>query len=140
MPRRTILKTALVVFLVVAAALFIYLPSYSRYRELKSEAERLDSQLKDLQAQVLALQKEKQLLRNDKGYLESVIREELGLVQPGEVVYEFEKTPSHKSLPSFSPKQSVVAVAPTAVLSKPKSVKTTKITKTTKKTKTSKSV
>ncbi len=100
MPRFTISKYGVILILAFAAALFFYFPSYSRYRELKIEAEKLESQLGVLEAQVLALQKEKQLMRTDKNYLESVIRKELGLVEPGEVVYEFEKKPTKKAVSS----------------------------------------
>ena len=91
MPRPAIPKFAIVILVIAAAALLFYWPSYSRYRELKTESERLDKELAALRTQITALQKEKQLLHNDKDYVESVIRKELGLVEPGEVVYEFDK-------------------------------------------------
>lgn len=129
MPRLTFPKYTLIVVLVVVAAFFIYFPSYSRYRELKIEAERLEAQLQTLQQQVSDLQREKQLIRTDKNYLESVIRKELGLVEPGEVVYEFEKTPSRKA--SRTPKaaenvsQPVTASKTPSKATLPKSVKPT---------------
>ena len=82
---------AIVILVIGVAALFFYLPSYSRYRELKTESQKLEKELADLRNQITALQREKQLLRTDKDYVESVIRKELGLVEPGEVVYEFDK-------------------------------------------------
>lgn len=97
MPRPKVPKFALIAILVLVAAFFFYFPSYSRYRELKIEAEKLEAQVQVLQEQVLTLQKEKQLIRTDKNYLETVIRKELGLVEPGEVVYEFEKQPRAKT-------------------------------------------
>jgi len=93
MPRFKFPKYTLAVVLVLTAAFFIYFPSYSRYRELKSEADHLQVQLKELQKQIEDLQREKQLIKNDKNYLENVIRKEMGLVEPGEVVYEFENKP-----------------------------------------------
>ena len=91
MPRPRVPKIALIVILALVAAFFFYFPSYSRYRELKIEAEKLEAQVQVLQKQIEALQKEKQLIKTDKNYLETVIRKELGFVEPGEVVYEFEK-------------------------------------------------
>jgi|GEM_PF-1264843 len=105
MPRFKISKPVLIGLLILTAAFLFYFPSYSRYRELKIEAEKLEAQLQVMQEQIQALQKEKQLMRNDQNYLESVIRKELGLVEPGEVVYEFEKKPSTKALAnSLQPK------------------------------------
>ncbi len=96
MPRPKVPRVALIAILVLVAAFFFYFPSYSRYRELKIEAEKLEAQIQLIQTQIEALQKEKQLIRTDKNYLEAVIRKELGLVEPGEVVYEFEKKPAPK--------------------------------------------
>ncbi len=113
MPRPKNPKFVLIAILAVTAAFFFYFPSYSRYRELKMEAEKLEAQLQVMQAQIEALQKEKQLIKNDKNYLETVIRKELGLVEPGEVVYEFEKKPRDKLLAN-----STKPVAPKAVVQK----------------------
>ena len=97
MPRPKNPKFVLITILAVVAAFFFYFPSYSRYRELKIEAEKLEAQVQVMQVQIEALQKEKQLIKTDKNYLETVIRKELGLVEPGEVVYEFEKKPVRKA-------------------------------------------
>ena len=126
MPRLPKLKYILLGVLVVIAAFAVYFPSYSRYRELKIEAENLDEQVENLQKQIQQLQIEKQLIRNDKSHLESVIRKELGLVEPGEVVYEFGSSSARK--PSQAP---AVAPVPAAVSSqeKPKSGSKTAVSK-----------
>ena len=67
---------------------FFYLPGLSRLFELRQEEERLSRELAELDRQVQALQQEKELLEKDQDYLEKVIREELGLVRPGEMVYK----------------------------------------------------
>ncbi len=72
----------------VVLFIFLYLPGLSRYQELRLEEESLTRQLGELQQQIGELQKEKELLLKDKDYLEKVIREELGLVRPGEMVYK----------------------------------------------------
>lgn len=74
-----------------AAVLFswIYLPALSRYQDLKTRQEGIDIQSKNLQTKVKDIREERDLLKNDVGYLEKVIREELGLVKPGEIVYKF---------------------------------------------------
>lgn len=73
---------------VLVLFVFIYLPGISRYHELKSEEERLTRELREIDSQIQKLQEEKTLLQNDLVYLEKVIREELGLVKPGEMVYK----------------------------------------------------
>ena len=65
----------------------IYLPPLSRYQELKSEEERITKELAELSGKIEKLEKERELLQNDVRYLEKVIRKEMGLVRPGEVVY-----------------------------------------------------
>jgi cell division protein FtsB len=80
---------ALAVALVVVLLLcWIYLPSVSRYLELRQEEEKLSKRIQEIDAQIKTLTDEKYLLQNDVAYLEKVIREELGLVKPGEIVYE----------------------------------------------------
>ncbi len=68
-----------------AAVLFswIYLPAISRYQDLKTRQEGIEIQTKNLQAKLKDIREERDLLKNDSGYLEKVIREDLGLVKPG---------------------------------------------------------
>ncbi len=67
---------------------FIYLRSFSRYHELKQEEERLAQRIQEIDSQIKSLTDEKYLLQNDIEYLEKVVREELGFVKPGEIIYE----------------------------------------------------
>ncbi len=67
---------------------FFYLPGLSRVQELRLEEERLSKELAAAEREIKTLQEEKELLQKDKAYLEKVIREELGLVRPGEMVYK----------------------------------------------------
>ena len=67
---------------------WIYLPSITRYRELRSEEDRLSQKIQEIDAQIRSLADERHLLQTDVAYLEKVIREELGFVKPGEIVYE----------------------------------------------------
>ena len=86
------MKRRFVYFWVIIGALvifaFVYLPGLSRYQELRQEEERLERELGDLQREIKSLKEEKELLEKDQAYLEKVIREELGLVRPGEMVYK----------------------------------------------------
>ncbi len=88
------LAIALAVILLLC---WIYLPSITRYRELKSEEDRLSQKILEIDAQIKTLADERHLLQTDVAYLEKVIREELGFVKPGEIVYELvtKKNPSN---------------------------------------------
>ena len=72
--------------LVVLAA--IYLPGLSKYLRLQHREKELDQSIQHLEEQILLLKGEEHLLRTDLTKLEEVVREELGLVRPGEVVYK----------------------------------------------------
>ena len=95
------LRKSFVVLAIVLAVIlilcWIYLPSITRYRELKSEEERLSQRIQEIDAQIKNLADERHLLQTDVAYLEKVIREELGFVKPGEIVYELitKKNPSN---------------------------------------------
>ncbi|MCM8775231.1 MAG: septum formation initiator family protein [Candidatus Omnitrophica bacterium] len=85
-----------VTVIVLILFFWIYFPVLSRYRELKIEEEKITQELEDLDRKIRALTEERNLLRNDVTYLEKVVREELGLVKPGEIVYKLvpDETPA----------------------------------------------
>ena len=91
-----VLAIALAVLLILC---WIYLPSITRYRELKSEADRLNQKIQEIDTQIKNLADERHLLQTDVAYLEKVIREELGFVKPGEIVYELVTTKNPSKLP-----------------------------------------
>ena len=68
---------------------WFYFPTLSRYQDLKEEEERISKELAELDIKITQLTEERDLLKNDVAYLEKVIRQELGLVKPGEIVYKF---------------------------------------------------
>lgn len=85
-------RTLLVLVLIVSALLifaWVFLPPLSRYRDLKQEEERLTLELSQIEKKITTLEEERDLLQDDLSYIEKVIREELGLVKPGEIVYKF---------------------------------------------------
>ena len=79
---------------------WVYFPALSHYRDLKLDEERISKELTDLDSKIQVLQEERDLLKNDVAYLEKVIREELGLVKPGEIVYKFVPEEAKKTEPS----------------------------------------
>ena len=106
-------KPFLFLWLVAGAAVlfsWIYLPAISRYQDLKTRQEGIEIQTKNLQAKLKDIREERDLLKNDAGYLEKVIREELGLVKPGEIVYKFvEEKPAPKPAAKPVPLEDSVA-------------------------------
>jgi cell division protein FtsB len=59
---------------------------------LRQHHARLVAERDRLAADNARLRRKISLLRSDKTYLESLIREELGYVSPGEIVYRFPKS------------------------------------------------
>ncbi len=86
------MRKPLIFFLLLFAAaiifLWVYFPVISKYRELKQQQDKVEHEIKDLDARIEALVEERRLLQEDHNYLEKVIREELGLVKPGEIIYK----------------------------------------------------
>ena len=78
----------LVVLLLIGIAALIYLPGISKYLKLKHREAGLDREIERLERQIENLKEEEHLLKNDLARLEEVVRDELGLVKPGEIVYK----------------------------------------------------
>jgi len=74
-------------FILIFAAAAIYLPGFSKYTALKRKEEQVSAEIKKLRGEIEGLKQEEQLLKTNVARLEEVVREELGLVKPGEVVY-----------------------------------------------------
>ena len=78
---------------------FFYLSAvFFRYHELKQEEERLVQRIQEIDSQIKSLTDEKYLLQNDIEYLEKVVREELGFVKPGEIIYELVTAKTRRGL------------------------------------------
>ncbi len=82
----------------VALVFGVYFPVLTRYRNLKLEEEALDARITELDKKIKVLSEERELLKNDRDYIEKVIRQELGLVKPGEIVYKFVTEPIKKKI------------------------------------------
>lgn len=103
-------KSFILLWVGVAALLiffWVYFPGVSRYRDLKIQEEALQDEVEDLNTKIKALTDERNLLKNDVTYLEKVIREELGLVKPGEIVYKFVNEPAPEDSELEVPKPEV---------------------------------
>lgn len=78
-------QTSLLVFL--GLILIIFFPGYAKIQEMRQKNRKLESDIKRLKAENIALSLEKEKLETDPNYLEQVAREKLGIVKKGETVY-----------------------------------------------------
>ena len=89
-PKSTFKKSVL-----VAAGLLLVLTFFSgdfgfvRIAQLKQKKKTLQLRHKQLQAEVLQLEDQKNLLQNDPYYIEKLAREKFGYSRPDEKVYRF---------------------------------------------------
>ena len=73
-------------FLIVFAIGIIYLPGATKYLKLKRRELELTSEISRLSGEIKKMKDEEHLIKTDLSRLEQVVREELGLVKPGEIV------------------------------------------------------
>jgi len=78
-----------VVLLVILVAGLLGDQGIVRLRSLEQDKRNLEASIRTHEATNLKLRREVYYLRHDAKYLEKVAREEMGLVRPGEVVYQF---------------------------------------------------
>jgi len=74
--------------IVLIGAVVIYLPGLIELQELRSKREELRSEVKRLRTENASLTKEKELLKQDVGYMEKVARRKMGVVRKGEIPYK----------------------------------------------------
>ena len=76
-------------FLIILVVLVcLYFPGFSKYMKLRRQEEKLNQDIAELTLKIEELKKEERLIKTDVDHLEQVMRKELGLVKPGEVVYK----------------------------------------------------
>jgi cell division protein FtsB len=102
----------LIALIVLLGFFWIYFPAISRYRELKIQEEKITHDITDLDQRIEGLIEERRLLKNDLNYLEKVIREELGLVKPGEIIYKMIPEAAKKPGEALEPSAETPAVTP----------------------------
>ena len=84
--RRFLFPIIILIVLIVLTA--IYLPGISKYLKLKRKEVQLAQEIQRLEQEIESLKEEEHLLKTDLARLEEVVREEFGLVKPGEIVYK----------------------------------------------------
>ena len=94
---------ALIFLCVVAAALRLFIPEFERRNQLERQAQRLEKLSTEKTARVTQLQKEYDLLKNDRDYLETIARDRLDLMRDGETIFRLDRSkdaPSQTATPS----------------------------------------
>ncbi len=81
------LKNAFILFAVAFAVLLIFLPTFSKWQDLKQKDSDYQQKIETLEKAHTLLLEEKKLLEEDPVYLEKVAREKMGLIREGEVIY-----------------------------------------------------
>ena len=81
-------------FLVVAGFLLtvgvMFYPVWHKQQDMRLRVLELETELKDKTASLQSRQSELNLLRNDREYLETVARDRLNLMKPGETIFRIE--------------------------------------------------
>jgi cell division protein FtsL len=93
------LKLAAILLLALVVASVVGNRGLVRVYQMHQTKAALEREIAQLTASNAALAEEVRGLRTDPGRIEAIAREELGLVKPGELVYEFRAAPR----PSRSP-------------------------------------
>ena len=88
--RRQVVWGAVVVALVLAAGSLSGEGGLRRYARLKRDLQSLEERNQRLEADNLRLKREVQRVRSEPAALERAARETLGLVKPGEIVFNVE--------------------------------------------------
>ena len=87
------LRLAILFLLALVVASVIGNRSLFRLYHMHRERVALEREIEQLTAANVALAEEVRTLRTDPARVEAIAREELGLVKPGELVYEFRPAP-----------------------------------------------
>ena len=93
------LKLAVLVLLSLVVASLVGNRGLVRLYRMHQTKAGLEREIGKLTLNNAALTEEVRALRTDPGRVEAIAREELGLVKPGELVYEFRAAPGTSRLP-----------------------------------------
>ena len=81
-------------FLVVAGFLLtvgvMFYPVWHKQQDMRLHVLQLESEFKDKTASLQSRQTELDLLRNDREYLETIARDRLNVMKPGETIFRIE--------------------------------------------------
>jgi len=88
---------ALIFLCVVGAALRLFIPEIERRNQLEKQAQRFEKLSAEKSVRVAQLQKEYDLLRNDREYLETIARDRLDLAKDGETIIRLDRSADAKA-------------------------------------------
>ena len=83
--RRVLFLVAILLGLII-----IYLPGYTKLQELKDKTKNLEDRINEVNAENALLEDQMLRMQNDPVYQEEVLRQKLGVVRKGEVIYKLE--------------------------------------------------
>ncbi len=82
----------LAAYLAVAlVAVFAFVNEISKVYFLKSENRKIEKRIEDLRTENEAYRKEIKAIKEDKKYLEKILREELGMIKEREKIFRFKE-------------------------------------------------
>ena len=83
------LLRSLLIVLVVTLATFIFIKQISYLNHLKSENARIESRIDKIRKQNSDYENKIYSIKNDKKYIEKVLRQDLGMIKEGEKIFKF---------------------------------------------------
>lgn len=93
---------ALLFLCVVVAALSFFIPEIERRNQLENQAKHFEELRAEKTARVAQLQKEYDLLKNDREYLETVARDRLDLAREGETIIRLDRSLNESGGPALN--------------------------------------
>ncbi len=75
---------------IIGVILFIFLPGYTKLQELKDRNRYLQEKISEVKSENSLLENEIARIQQDPVYQEEIIRERLGVVRKGEILYKIE--------------------------------------------------
>ncbi|MGD9014551.1 MAG: septum formation initiator family protein [Candidatus Omnitrophota bacterium] len=85
MPKKIVWLLAIVIIILI-----IFLPSYTKLQELKDKNKQLQARIEQIELDNARLEGEILRFQQDPVYREEIIRDKLGVVRKGEVLYKIE--------------------------------------------------
>jgi cell division protein FtsL len=96
MKKKYLLLLILIVFLILGILTFFGEKGIFHLFRLQKEVARIKERNIKLEEENQKLREEVKRLQSDKRYIEETARKELGMVKEGEVIYQFDTTPTKK--------------------------------------------
>jgi cell division protein FtsB len=83
-------KKPLWFFAIFIVFLIIFLPGYTKLQELRDRSRYIDEKMVQMDDENIAIQRKLELIQNNPVYQERVVREKMGVVRKGEVLYRID--------------------------------------------------